>query len=962
MEFKEEIMKQEVSIEKNEEEGSKFFQEQIYSPEEPVSKGQLQQKIIENYREDTKAKKSKRKGKGGPSRYSNRLKDKERVSYEETSEEYDLSAKDVDFQSDEAAAINADLNPYEMGPIEKRELPQFVKYPGPYVEVRNHILKLWHQDVNNYVTLRVAMKDIQDKYKAFVLPIFQFLKRFGYINTGVLVGLNSERIDLKKTVIVVGAGMAGLAASRQLNSFGYKVILIEARERVGGRVNTDWSTGGGIDLGASIITGLEGNPLTNVCKQLKTKLHRLKFDCPLYDSDGKRIDEETDQKIEKEFNSILEQSSKQKSHLSPSLGDAIFQLMEQRQLSDMEKRVIHWHIANLEYACATPLNKVSLHHWDQDDKFEWAGDHCLLQDGYSSIAKELARDINIRFNSVVSCIEANGSLMRVHTSNGIISGDAVVVTLPLGVLKEGTVKFSPPLPEWKSASINNLGFGLLNKVVILFNESFWEENLDYFGQVSEDLEMRGECYLFWNLQRCMGKPVLVALLAGQAAYNSETMEKDVVVDRVLVALRKRFIHVPQPIRSIVTRWYSDKFSRGTYSYIAVGSTGDDYDILAQPVDNRLFFAGEATIREHPATAAGAYLSGLRVAGLVDKSFFGDIKIDFDVASLNEDWIRERGASNKRRKSRYEDYSVYSRGKRGMRVKRTLLNESYSWLFTSSYRIPKKQRISPKKLSPKSTQPQQNNVNQSNDARIIAQRNDLMEANRFAEKDKKILFSLFQQRESERMKQETFTSNKNVRESGDRENRDPKYTKVLNDIKDPRSVSFASNTQISQLTNQPHKSVSILTSFPPSYNVPYTSQVTNNSILSLNMYPQPINVIQNSQGKKNHKVSKEVKNRVSENVIKYLNKFTVEGKLKSKEDFKNLARKLTHLCPFIQQSPNGLEQSSAKALKQQVSDNVITCLAKYLKDKSVLSKEEFKKIARKVTHAILLKEKNTRTNS
>ncbi len=97
---------------------------------------------------------------------------------------------------------------------------------------------------------------------------------------------------------------------------------------------------------------------------------------------------------------------------------------------------------------------------------------------------------------------------------------------------------------------------------------------------------------------------------------------------------KRFGEVPIPVKSIVTHWGTDPFSKGTYSFIGVGSTGDDYDALAKPIDNRIFFAGEATIREHPATAAGAYLSGLRTAGYVDKVFVGDIKVDFNVETVD----------------------------------------------------------------------------------------------------------------------------------------------------------------------------------------------------------------------------------------------------------------------------------------------------------------------------------------
>jgi lysine-specific histone demethylase 1 len=105
--------------------------------------------------------------------------------------------------------------------------------------------------------------------------------------------------------VVIGAGMAGLAAARQLHFFGYDVIVLEARDRLGGRINTDISMEGAVDLGASILTGMEGNPLTLVCKQLNTKLHQLNYECPIYDYDGVLLDQETDRKMESEFNRVL---------------------------------------------------------------------------------------------------------------------------------------------------------------------------------------------------------------------------------------------------------------------------------------------------------------------------------------------------------------------------------------------------------------------------------------------------------------------------------------------------------------------------------------------------------------------------------------------------------------------------------------------------------------------------------
>lgn len=80
------------------------------------------------------------------------------------------------------------------------------------------------------------------------------------------------------------------------------------------------------------------------------------------------------------------------------------------------------------------------------------------------------------------------------------------------------IRFKPALPDWKSAAINRLGFGLLNKVVMLFPRVFWDDDKDYFGITSNSNEPRGEGYLFWNLHRIMGAPVLVALIAGEASF------------------------------------------------------------------------------------------------------------------------------------------------------------------------------------------------------------------------------------------------------------------------------------------------------------------------------------------------------------------------------------------------------------------------------------------------------------
>ena len=101
--------------------------------------------------------------------------------------------------------------------------------------------------------------------------------------------------------------------------------------------------------------------------------------------------------------------------------------------------------------------------------------------------------------------------------------------------------------------------------------------------------------------------------AATATKSLEELEDDEVTERALEALRQMFGQVPQPTRVIVTRWGADEFSYGSYSFVGVGATGADYSTVAEPVGKELYFAGEHTSEEHPATVVGAYLSGLTAA-------------------------------------------------------------------------------------------------------------------------------------------------------------------------------------------------------------------------------------------------------------------------------------------------------------------------------------------------------------
>lgn len=157
----------------------------------------------------------------------------------------------------------------------------------------------------------------------------------------------------------------------------------------------------------------------------------------------------------------------------------------------------------------------------------------------------------------------------------------------------------------------------------LLNEAEQEASLNPKDYTSR----RGRYYLFWNCIKTSGKPTLVALMAGDAAYYAEATSDDQLIQEVTDRLDKMFApnDVPLPTEAIVTRWSKDPFACGSYSYVGPRTQAGDYDVMAKP-HGPLHFAGEATCGTHPATVHGAYLSGLRAAAEVVQGMIGPIDV------------------------------------------------------------------------------------------------------------------------------------------------------------------------------------------------------------------------------------------------------------------------------------------------------------------------------------------------
>ncbi|KAM1406337.1 hypothetical protein ACFXTH_001020 [Malus domestica] len=497
-----------------------------------------------------------------------------------------------------------------------------------YILIRNHIIARWRENVSNWVTKEMFVDSIPKHCHTLLDSTYKYLVSHGYINFGVAPAIK-EKIPAepsKPHVIVIGAGLAGLAAARQMMRFGFKVTVLEGRKRAGGRVYTKKMEGGNrvsaaADLGGSVLTGTLGNPLGIVARQLGDMLHKVRDKCPLYSLDGKPVDPDMDMKVEAAFNRLLDKASTLRQlmggvSVDVSLGAALETFWD--AVNAEETNLFNWHLANLEYANAGLISKLSLAFWDQDDPYDMGGDHCFLPGGNGRLVQALAENVPILYERVVNTIRYGSDGVQVIAGNQVFKGDMALCTVPLGVLKSGSIKFNPELPQRKLDGIKRLGFGLLNKVAMLFPHVFWGTDLETFGHLSDDPSRRGEFFLFYSYATVAGGPLLIALVAGEAALKFETMPPTDAVTRVIQILKGIYepqgITVPEPIQTICTRWGSDPFSLGSYSNVAVGASGDDYDILAESVgDGRLFFAGEATNRRYPATMHGAFLSGLREA-------------------------------------------------------------------------------------------------------------------------------------------------------------------------------------------------------------------------------------------------------------------------------------------------------------------------------------------------------------
>ncbi len=409
---------------------------------------------------------------------------------------------------------------------------------------------------------------------------------------------------MEKDVIVIGAGASGLSAAKELEQLGLTYTVIEGSHRIGGRAySEEIAPGVWFDLGCSMLEGAQNTflPIANALGMTVGDHNHFDDELIRYHRNGRLLDDGQQAKcrqfIEDSYTTV------------EKAGESGYDLALS-ELIDLENEFIAPLLTSISAAWTFDADQVS----SADATNAKGGCGYLVLNGYGNLVAAWGADVPVSLNTRAERIDWSEGGVRVETPKGTINGRTVLVTVSTGILGAGDILFTPGLPDWKTDAIHAVPAGTANKMCVYFDKDiFGPDGRGVHNVWSDDGD---SSYIEAGV---MGQNQAVVEHGGRHAVWLEKQGQQAghnfAVDRIAEAfgndIRK---HVS---RSIVTAWSTEPWTRGSYSAAQPGQFHQRAN-MAKTVDDRLFFAGEATTYESQATCHGAYMSGIRAAREIAK--------------------------------------------------------------------------------------------------------------------------------------------------------------------------------------------------------------------------------------------------------------------------------------------------------------------------------------------------------
>ena len=404
----------------------------------------------------------------------------------------------------------------------------------------------------------------------------------------------------KPDVVVVGAGMAGLAAARRLTEHGCSTVILEARDRIGGRAYTEHTTFGvPYDHGCMWLHSADINPLGPIARDLGFEVKRSRRTWRT------ALDGQLDRG---------EAGGNKARDTVTELKELLFRVAREGRdiaAADVWPETDRWRRIAATIVCRNFQNvepdALSTADWAQQEE---TGINEYLPAGLGSMVAAYGMDLPVRLATPVRAIRRDDRGVTIETDGDTVTARAAVVTVSTGILESGRIAFDPPLPAWKRDAIAALPMGVLDKVTLAYDADLFGLGRDVSIVTQED----DSAPVFMLRLRPFDQDYIIAFVGADLARSLEAAGAVAAVSRVRGIIRR--LIGPAEERAFrtghATAWAADPWALGAYSGALPGKAHMRRE-MAKPIDDRLFFAGEAGEAKWAAQLAGAYLSGRRAA-------------------------------------------------------------------------------------------------------------------------------------------------------------------------------------------------------------------------------------------------------------------------------------------------------------------------------------------------------------